>query len=114
MDSAAVKRIQTMLPHLDEKQKRLFLAAEVESMGRGGLRDIHELTGVSKTTIIRGKRELSEGSSIGGRIRNVGGGRNPITEKYSNIEEKIEEILSEETAANARDKLSHVGSLRSK
>ena len=58
MDSKTRDRIQKMLPLLDEKQRRLYLAAETESMGHGGLQAIHELTGISKTTIIKGKHEL--------------------------------------------------------
>jgi hypothetical protein len=60
MDSTTENRIMTLLPFLDEKQRRLYLAAEVESIGFGGLKAIHELTGVSKKTIIRGKKELAE------------------------------------------------------
>jgi hypothetical protein len=56
MDSIVENRIKTMLPLLDEKQKRIYLAAEAESLGYGGLKAVHELTGVSKTTIIRGKK----------------------------------------------------------
>ena len=79
-----------MLPLLDEKQKRLYLAAEVESMGHGGLKAVHELTGVSKTTIIRGQKELKdEGSLDNGRIRNSGGGRKAVAQKYTNIKEEI-------------------------
>jgi len=57
MDSMTENRINTMLPLLDEKQRRIYLAAEVESIGFGGLKAVHELTGVSMTTIIRGKKK---------------------------------------------------------
>jgi len=101
MDSVAIERIQTMLPLLDEKQKRLYLAAEVKSIGRGGLKEIHELTGVSKTTIIRGQKELDEGcTSDEDRIRSKGGGRKLITSKYENIAEEIEMIIKDATAGN--------------
>ena len=101
MDSVAVNRVQTMLPLLDERQKRLYLAAEANSIGRGGLNEIHKLTGVSKTTIIRGQRELDEGCSCDeGRIRKKGGGRKPITRKYENIAEEIEKTVEDDTAGN--------------
>jgi hypothetical protein len=35
MDSIVESRIKKMLPLLDEKQKRIYLAAEAESLGRG-------------------------------------------------------------------------------
>jgi hypothetical protein len=60
MDRSIEKRIQRMLPLLDEKQKRIYLAAEVEGLDWGGLTAVHELTGVSKTTIIRGKKGVKK------------------------------------------------------
>ena len=101
MDSKAINRIQTMFPLLNEKQKRLYLAAEANSMGRGGLKEIHALTGMSKTTIIRGQKELKEGFSYDkDRVRNKGGGRKPITSKHENIAEEIEKIVEDNTAGN--------------
>ena len=94
MDSMTISRIQSMLPLLDEKQKRLYLAAEVISMGYGGLKAVHKLTGVSKTTIIRGQKELKDGNSLSdGRIRRNGGGRKGTAQKYENIKDEIEKII---------------------
>ena len=101
MDSKTRDRIQKMLPLLDEKQRRLYLAAESESMGHGGLQAIHELTGISKTTIIKGKYELKNGcKNDDGRIRRNGGGRKAVTQKYTNITEEIEQIIENSTVGN--------------
>lgn len=98
MDSMTENRINTMLPLLDEKQRRIYLAAEVESIGFGGLKAVHELTGVSMTTIIRGKKEIKEGNSIGNnRIRKSGGGRKSTTVKYKNVKDEIEKLVKGET-----------------
>ena len=102
MDSVVENRILTMLPLLDERQRRLYLAAEVESIGRGGLKAVHELTGISKTTIIRGQKELkSEGGVDQTRIRESGGGRKAITQKYGTIKEELEKIVESETYGSA-------------
>jgi transposase len=103
MDSRAVieNRVTTMLPLLDEKQRRLFLALEANSIGHGGVKLIHEITGVSQTTIIRGKKELESGeNTIGTSIRKVGGGRKGITQKYEDITAVIEGIVADETYGN--------------
>lgn len=100
MDSRTVleKRITTMLPYLNERQKRLFLGLEAESLGHGGVKLIHEITGVSPTTIINGKKELYSGKIVNNnRIRNIGGGRKRLTEKYEGIEAEIEKIVADET-----------------
>jgi len=100
MDSIVEDRIKTMLPLLDEKQKRIYLAVEAEGLGYGGLKAVHELTGISKTTIIRGKKELQEGTVDSERIRRSGGGRKTIKQKYGSIEEEIEKIVGEDTLGN--------------
>ena len=101
MDSKTKDRIQKMLPMLDEKQRRLYLAAETEGIGHGGLKEIHELTGISKTTIIKGKNELRNNyNNNDGRVRKYGGGRKAITQKYENITEEIEKIIESSTVGN--------------
>jgi hypothetical protein len=89
-----------MLPLLDEKQKRIYLAAEVEGLGYGGLKAVHELTGVSQTTIIRGKKEVSEGTIEHNRVRKRGGGRKTMVQKYRAIQQEIESILGKDTLGN--------------
>jgi transposase len=100
MDSIVENRIKTMLPLLDEKQKRIYLATEAIGLGYGGLKSVHELTGVSKTTIIRGKIELQEGKIERERVRRSGGGRKTIDQKYVNIKREIEKIVGDDTLGN--------------
>ncbi|HBO36455.1 MAG TPA: ISAzo13 family transposase, partial [Sphaerochaeta sp.] len=59
LDEKTTKRIQTIVPILDENQKRMYLAAEAESLGRGGISLISQALGVSRNTIAAGIREIS-------------------------------------------------------
>ena len=107
MDSGLATKINTMLPLLDEKQKRIFLALEANALGRGGVKLIHEISGVSKTTIIRGKREVEEGAAVSDvRVRKPGGGRKKLTEKYGSLKEEIEKIVADTTYGNPENPLS--------
>ena len=91
---------------LDEKQKRIFLALEANALGRGGVKLIHEISGVSQTTIIRGKKELEEGGAENkARVRKPGGGRKKLTEKYEGIKEEIERIVADTTYGNPENPL---------
>ena len=102
----ARNRIQVMLPLLDERQRRLYLAAEVGSVGYGGLKSVHELTGVSQTTIIGGQKELRDGKNLnGGRIRLNGGGRKGVAEKHAHIKDGIERITGSGTLGNPENAL---------
>jgi transposase len=70
-------RVQVMLPHLNERQRRLALAQEARLLGHGGVRAVAQAAGVSETTVRRGVFELEAGGDPlpGGRARRPGGGR---------------------------------------
>ena len=73
---------------LDEKTtKRMYLAAEAESLGRGGISLIGQVLGVLRNTIAAGIREISGAveRAPSGRIRKEGGGRKPIEETQPGI-----------------------------
>jgi hypothetical protein len=84
----------------------MYLATEVESLEHGGLRAIHELTGTSKTTIIKGKKELQQQNNNNNiqqnqkRVRKTGAGRKPITQKHQTLKQKIEKIIENNTTGN--------------
>jgi len=106
MNSMLETKINTMLPLLDEKQKRIFLALEANALGHGGVKLVHEISGVSQTTIIRGRKELEESKLPGnGRIRKPGGGRKKTTMKYKSIKEEIERVVADKTYGNPENPL---------
>jgi hypothetical protein len=47
-------RLADLLPRLNERDRRLALATEAKSWGRGGITAVHDATGVSRKTIQRG------------------------------------------------------------
>jgi transposase len=104
MNSGLAVKINTMLPLLDERQRRIFLALEANALGHGGVKIIHEISGVSQTTIIRGKKEVSE-SLDNGYVRKPGGGRKKLTQKYMEIREEIEKIVADKTYGNPENPL---------
>ena len=62
--------------HLDEKSKRLWCANEALAIGWGGVTQVSKATGISRTTITTGIKELKnqpEIKNVG--IRKKGGGR---------------------------------------
>jgi DNA-binding MurR/RpiR family transcriptional regulator len=59
-------KFTAVLPHLDERQRRLYLAAEAEALGHGGIAAVARLAEVSESTIARGRDELAaRGRSTG-------------------------------------------------
>ena len=61
-------------------QTRWFVAKETIALGRGGLKYMHELTGVSRPTILKGIEEIKSKKRLNSieRIRSMGGGRKSI------------------------------------
>jgi transposase len=107
MDNITANRILTILPFLDERQKRLFLGVEAKALGHGGVKQIYELTGASMTTIIQGKKDLENGIDIEpGRIRKSGGGRKSAPDNYCNLKEKIKAIVEDATYGDPEKTLS--------
>jgi len=81
-------RIENMLPLLNERQRRLYLGAEAESLGRGGITLISNLTGADHKTIRQGIKELGNPDMVAkpkDRIRREGGGRTPVWEEQPSI-----------------------------
>jgi len=64
-----------VLPHLDERQRRLVLGAEARALGHGGIRLVARAAGVREATVARGVSELDAGEEPLGRARRPGGGR---------------------------------------
>jgi transposase len=75
-------RFGVLLPHLNERQRRLLLAAEARLLGHGGVRAVAQVAGVSESTVRKGVFELEEGQDLfpDGRARREGGGRKSAEE----------------------------------
>src|SRR5215467_2346725 len=68
-------KFETILPHLDERQRRLLLGAEARALGHGGIRLVARAAGVREATVSLGAGELDSGAEPLGRARRPGGGR---------------------------------------
>jgi transposase len=70
-------RFEVLLPHLNERQKRLAMATEARLLGHGGVRAVARTAGVSERTVRKGVFELEDGQDPlpDGRVRRPGGGR---------------------------------------
>ena len=98
--------IKSMLPLMDEKQARLLLAGCANMLGHGGVKTVCKISGFSRTTIIKGKKELAEGSYLSNeRVRKPGGGRKKLEQTYPELPGWIEAIVSEETYGNPENPL---------
>ena len=97
-------KITKILPILNEKQKRLYLALEAEDIGHGGVLLVSQASNISRKTIIKGKHELQDLSGQSSvalkdgikpteRMRKEGGGRKNLKETNSNLLPALERMM---------------------
>ena len=90
-----------ILGTLNEAQARWYVAREALARGRGGLKAMHELTGMSRPTILKGIRELQAKKRLSvERVRKAGGGRKSIEEADPGFARALEAIMAENTAGD--------------
>ncbi len=111
VDEITIKRIKTVLPILNEAQKRMYLASEAEALGHGGITQISKATGVSRATITAGINDLKEGrnSAVPGEsdmhIRHKGAGRKPIETSQPGICGALESLMESSTFGDPQSPL---------
>jgi hypothetical protein len=81
IDTSAIRdRFVALAPHLDERGRRSFAAAEARSAGYGGIAAVARATGIAPSTIGRGLNELAGTPDVpADRNRRAGGGRKTLT-----------------------------------
>ena len=91
-----------VLETLNEAQARWYVAREALARGRGGLKAMSELTGMSRPTIVKGIRELQARTRLqtGDRVRAAGGGRKRLEDAAPGFVRALERIMAENTAGD--------------
>jgi transposase len=79
-EESLVAKFTVLLPHLDERQRRLYLGSEARALGHGGIRLVARAAGVREATVAQGAAELDSGEEPLGRARRPGGGRKRVAE----------------------------------
>jgi transposase len=88
------QRFRALQPVLDEKSRRMLVAAESKAWGAGGISAISKGTGVSRQVIRQGLRELEQAPTHpAGRIRRPGGGRKSAAQKDPTLIADLERLV---------------------
>jgi len=106
--SGVENRISTMMPILDEYQRRIFLATEAQMLGYGGISCISRISGVSRVTITHGINEIKNQSVAKqntGRSRKKGGGRKSVIKSQPGIIQEIEKLIEGHTKGDPMNPL---------
>ena len=100
-------RLADLLPRLNERDRRLALAAEAKSWGRGGASAVHDATGASRSTIRRGMAELADNPAgrSSDRVRAPGGGRKKAEVVDPELLDSLDTLIEPETRGDPESPL---------
>lgn len=105
--------VMKVLSTLNEAQSRWYVAEKTISLGRGGLKKMHELTGLCRPTILKGMKELRSGRGLSkiaeGKIRKAGGGRKRLADLDPALVKDLTHIMEETTAGDPMSLLKWTG-----
>ena len=98
IDETAIRiRYEAMRSRLDERERRLFAAAEARSAGYGGVSVVARATGVARSTINRGLKDLEALGPAPSKVRRSGGGRPTLTQTDPTLLEDLRRLLESTT-----------------
>jgi hypothetical protein len=87
----------TVLPLLDERQKRMVVGAGAKMLGRGGVSLVSRAAAVSRNTVITGARQIASGETAPSpRVRREGAGRKALIDKDPDLLLELDDLVSPE------------------
>jgi hypothetical protein len=88
------ERFRLLSPALDERLRRLWAASEARALGRGGVARVAEATGLSRSTVEAGLKDLERPEILASsRVRCQGSGRKPITLRDPSLVDDLERLV---------------------
>ena len=82
---------------LDERGRRVFASGEVRAAGWGGLKAVSQITGLARSTINRGLKDLDAAPLPKGRVRRKGGGPRDLCSQDATLVEDLRRIVEPAT-----------------
>ena len=97
---ALARFFDVVLPHMNEMQRRVVAGATAELLGRGGKTAVATASGMSRNTVIKAETEVAAGIEPSERLRALGGGDKPLTEKQPGLLDALDALVHPETRGN--------------
>lgn len=98
VDASVIRgRFTAVSRDLNERARRLLAAAEARAAGHGGVAATSRATGIARSTIGRGLKDLAAPGSLSGVVRRPGSGRRALTAKNPALLEDLRALLEPAT-----------------
>ena len=111
MDIETIRaKFKALSPELTERSRRLWCAAEVKVIGHGGVTLVARATGVARSTIWHGLKDLESAETLQpGRIRRPGAGCKSLVEKDSTLLKDLRRLVEPSISGHPESPLLWVG-----
>ena len=98
VDASAIHgRFTAVRRDLNERARRLLAAAEARAAGHGGIAATSRATGIARSTIGRGLKDLANPEALAGVVRRPGSGRQALTTKDPTLLDDLRRLLEPAT-----------------
>jgi DDE family transposase len=104
-DETLSRKLSIVMPHLDERQRRIVAGAEARALGRGGIAMVARVTGMSRSTVQDAVAEVDAGVEPSTRVRRPGGGRKPLPETDPTLLADLEALVAPESRGDPESPL---------
>jgi transposase len=88
---------KAVLPHLDERQRRLVAGSAARLLGRGGIVAVAEASSMSRNTLQRAVGEIDAGLEVTARVRGPGAGRPKAVDAQPGLLEALDDLVEPES-----------------
>jgi len=96
-DEALTAMFTTVMPHLDERQRRLLAGSTARLLGRGGIVAVAEATGMSRSTLQKAVGEVDARVEVSARIRLPGAGRPRAVDAQPGLLMALDDLVEPES-----------------
>ena len=86
-----------VMPHLDERQRRIVAGNLAMSLGRGGITAVAEAAEMSRSTVQSAVSQIDTGIEVTDYVRVKGAGPKPITETQPGIVQALDDLVEPES-----------------
>jgi transposase len=82
-----------VLPHLDERRRRITTGAAARALGHGGVKAVAVASGLSLSTVQGGALAVDAGIEPSDRVRAPGAGRKPAEKSMPGLEDALDKLV---------------------
>ena len=97
--------LAAVMPHLDERQRRVLAGSTARALGRGGIVAVAEATSMSRSTLQKAVAEIDAGIEPSDRLRAPGAGRPRVIDAQPGLLEALDDLVEPESRGDPECRL---------